>query len=71
MMIWLIDYDVESNAAVIVSDSQNNTLWQTFLRTMAGYSTSMQQRGDRVYIPLRTFLSLRKKPYVFRKHPGQ
>ena len=68
MMIWMIDYDVERNAAVIVSDSQDSILWQSFLRTMSSYSTSMQQQGDRAYIPLRTFLSLRKNIAQFLKN---
>lgn len=68
MMIWMIDYDVERNAAVIVSDSQDSILWQSFLRTMSSYSTSMQQQGNRAYIPLRTFLSLRKNIAQFLKN---
>lgn len=68
MMIWKIDYDVDNNAAVIVSDSQNSILWQSFLRTMSGYSTSLQQKGDRAFIPLRTFLSLRKNIAQFLKN---
>ncbi|MCR5694874.1 MAG: DEAD/DEAH box helicase [Clostridia bacterium] len=68
MMIWIIDYDLERNAAVIISDSQDSILWQSFLRTMSSYSTSIQQHGDRAYIPLRTFLSLRKNIAQFLKN---
>lgn len=68
MMIWTIDYDSERNAAVIVSDSRDSLLWHSFLRIMSGYSTSLQQQGDRAYIPLRTFLSLRKDIAQFLKN---
>ena len=59
-MNWNIDYDVVRNAAVISVDSQNDLLWHSFVRTMSSYSTSLQQQGNRVFIPLRTFLSLRR-----------
>ena len=68
MMIWKIDYDAERNTAVIISDSQSNILWQDFISTMSGYSTLMEQHGDRVNIPLRTFLSLRKNIAQFLKN---
>lgn len=59
-MNWNIDYDAVRNAAVISVDSQNDLLWHSFVRTMSSYSTSLQQQGNRVFIPLRTFLSLRR-----------
>lgn len=59
-MNWNIDYDVVRNATVISVDSQNDLLWHSFVRTMSSYSTSLQQQGNRVFIPLRTFLSLRR-----------
>ena len=59
-MNWNIDYDVVRNAAVVSVDSQNDLLWHSFVRTMSSYSTSLQQQGNRVFIPLRTFLSLRR-----------
>lgn len=59
-MNWNIDYDVVRNAAVISVDSQNDLLWHSFVRTMSSYSTTLQQQGNRVFIPLRTFLSLRR-----------
>lgn len=68
MMTWTIDYDLERNAAIIVSDFKDSVLWHSFLRTMSGYSTSLQQQGDRAYIPLRTFLSLRKEIAQFLKN---
>ncbi len=64
-MNWIIDYDVVRNAAVITTDSQSDFLWHTFTRTMSNYSTSMQQQGESVYIPLRTFLSLRRNVAQF------
>ena len=67
-MKWAVDYDVERNAAVIEADSQDDILWHSFVRTMAGYSTLMQQQGSRAYIPLRTFLSLRREIAQFIKN---
>ncbi len=64
-MNWTIDYDVVNNAAVITADSQSDLLWHTFVRTMSNYSTTMQQHGASVFIPLRTFLSLRKNVAQF------
>ncbi len=64
-MNWIIDYDVVRNAAVITTDSQDDYLWHTFIRTMSNYSSSMQQQGAVVYIPLRTFLSLRRNVAQF------
>ena len=68
MRNWEIGYDVERNSAVIISDSQDGVLWQSFLRMMASYSTSVQQLEDRAYVPLRTFLSLRKNIAQFLKN---
>lgn len=64
-MNWIIDYDVVRNAAVITTDSQDDYLWHTFIRTMSNYSSSMQQQGAVIYIPLRTFLSLRRNVAQF------
>lgn len=60
MMNWNIDFDKFRNSAVISSDSPDNLLWQKFLSTMANYTDSLQQQGEKVYIPIRTFLILRK-----------
>lgn len=59
-MNWIIDYDVIRNSAVITTDSQSDLLWHNFLMTMSNYSTSIQQLGSCVYIPIRTFLSQRR-----------
>lgn len=65
MIVWEIDYDLERNAAVIIPNSQSNLLWHSFLRIMSSYSTLLQQREGRIFIPLRTFLSLRKNVAQF------
>lgn len=67
-MNWIIDYDAMKNAAVIVSDSQDDFLWQTFIRTVSDYSTLLQQQENRIYVPLRSFLSLRRNIAQFLKN---
>ncbi len=68
MIIWKIDFDVDRDDAVIIPDSTKSILWESFLRTMSSYSTAFQQKDDQVYIPLRTFLSLRKNIAQFLKN---
>lgn len=67
-MNWIIDYDAMKNAAVIVSDSQDDFLWQSFVRTLSDYSSLLQQQENRIYVPLRTFLSLRRNIAQFLKN---
>lgn len=61
MSTWKIDYNVDHNAAEIIPDSQDSLLWESFLGKMSYYSTSLQHHGSGVFVPLRTFLSLRKE----------
>lgn len=71
MMNWIIDYDVIRNAAVIVSDSNDDYLWNAFFRTMSDYTTALLRHEERIYIPIRTFLSLRKQVGQFLKNHRQ
>ena len=71
-MKCVIDYDIEREMVVVSTDSIEDVLWDSFLRTMAYYSTTVQQRGDRAFISLRTFLSLRTTiAQFFKNHYGE
>lgn len=72
MMIWQFDYDSERDAAVIISESQDDLIWHSFLRILSTYSTAFSQKSNRMFIPLRSFLSLRKNIAQFLKnHNGE
>ena len=60
MMNWYIDYDEIRDTAVIRTDDIENYLWSAFLITMTKHSTSFHQNENKVYVPLRTFLSMRR-----------